>query len=68
MKPRIDKSAYGVVIGFGGAALCVVLAVFQANGPAIRAWLFAAATPEFAARLALVIVLVFCFSEWRARR
>ena len=26
MKPRLDKAAIGVVIGFGGALLCVVLA------------------------------------------
>lgn len=44
----VDKSAYGVVIGFGGMAVCVVLAVFMANGPAMRAFLLWLVTPQFA--------------------
>ena len=42
----IDKSAYGVVIGFGGAALCVLIALlaqlfgqFRHVMPDVREWL-----------------------------
>ena len=43
---RIDRSAYGVVIGFGGAGLCVlIVALAQLFGqfrhvmPHVREWL-----------------------------
>ena len=48
MTPRIDRSAYGVVIGFGGAGLCVlIVALAQLFGkfrhvmPQVREWLIA---------------------------
>lgn len=41
------NATIGAAIGFGGMAACVVLAVLNANGPAIRAWLLQTLTPEF---------------------
>ena len=46
MTPRIDRSAYGVVIGFGGAGLCVLIVglaqlfgKFRHVMPDVREWL-----------------------------
>ncbi len=46
MTPRIDRSAYGVVIGFGGAGLCVLIVAlaqlfgqFRHVGPSAMQWI-----------------------------